>query len=71
MTDIETEHLVLDDMHVWVFTYELRGVRLGCIEDEPDWPVRLGPEPLWYAAELAELIRLREADEREAGGRDV
>jgi hypothetical protein len=31
-------------------------VPIGPVDDDPDWPARLGPEPAWYAAEVAELL---------------
>jgi hypothetical protein len=66
MYKFETEHLALSPPgSVLVKSRSHTDVTLGPLADEPDWPARLGPEPLWYAAELAELIRLREADERE------
>jgi hypothetical protein len=63
MARYETEHLWLDGAGVLFVTLEEGGARrIGSFLHAPDWPERLGPEPEWYEAELADLTLQWDAD---------
>lgn len=56
MDDIETQHLRCDHLdRVWLAT-STGGLQIGYVDDDPQWPARLGPEPKWFLTEVNELL---------------